>query len=154
MTIDTGVNTLNINQATDRAVINWDNFSIQSGETTNFFQPSSSSATLNRVTGNNLSEIHGNLNANGNVFLINQNGIIVGESGVIQTGGFVGSTHSLSNQEFLEGGSLRFAPGQEGGAIVNLGSISVTGGDVFLIADQVINEGNISAADGLSLIHI
>jgi len=83
VTIDAGASTLNVNQSSHRAVINWDDFSIQTGETTNFFQPSSSSATLNRVTGNNLSAIHGNLNANGQVFLINQNGIVVGENGVM-----------------------------------------------------------------------
>ena len=147
-TISSSGNTLTIDQLSDRAIINWQNFSIGNGEVTQFNQLSSSSAVLNRVVGNNLSTIHGSLQANGQVYLLNQNGILVGDTGVIQTGGFIASTHQLVDADFLAGGNLTFAPGTEGGAIVNLGQISVTGGDVFLIADQVRNEGNITATDG------
>ncbi|MGJ8673545.1 YDG domain-containing protein [Rubritalea sp.] len=147
-TIHSSGNTLTIDQLTDQAIINWQDFSIGSGELTQFNQLSRSSAVLNRVVGNNLSAIHGRLQANGQVFLINQNGIVVGDQGVIQTAGFVGSTHRLSDSDFLAGGDLNFTAGDQGGAIINLGEISVSGGDVFLIADQVANHGSITATDG------
>ena len=41
--------TLIVNQNADRAVINWNSFSIANGELTKFVQPNSSSAVLNRV---------------------------------------------------------------------------------------------------------
>ena len=63
-------NALTINQQTDRAIINLD-FSIGVGETTNFVQPRSSSAVLNRVVGENVSEIYGPLSCNGSVYLFN-----------------------------------------------------------------------------------
>ncbi|MGJ8673546.1 YDG domain-containing protein [Rubritalea sp.] len=147
-TIHSSGNTLTIDQLTDQAIINWQDFSIGSGELTQFNQLNRNSAVLNRVVGNNLSAIHGRLQANGQVFLINQNGIVVGDQGVIQTAGFVGSTHRLSDSDFLAGGDLNFTAGDQGGAIINLGEISVSGGDVFLIADQVANHGSITATDG------
>jgi filamentous hemagglutinin family protein len=61
---------LNIHQSSDRAIINWHSFSIGAPEWVNFQQPSSTSATLNRVTGNTPSSIAGKLTANGQIFLI------------------------------------------------------------------------------------
>ncbi|MGJ8716514.1 MAG: hypothetical protein ACSHXG_15540, partial [Maribacter stanieri] len=52
--IQSSGNTLTIDQLTDQAIINWQDFSIQSGELTQFNQLSRSSAVLNRVVGNNL----------------------------------------------------------------------------------------------------
>ncbi|MDP3290325.1 MAG: filamentous hemagglutinin N-terminal domain-containing protein, partial [Methyloversatilis sp.] len=62
--------TLNIT-ASDKAIINWQQFSIQPGETTRFIQPNSTASVLNRVVGQDPSKILGNLIANGRVFLIN-----------------------------------------------------------------------------------
>ena len=67
---------MNINQSTSSATITWDSFSIGSGKTVNFIQPSSSSVALNKVLGSNPSHIFGTLNANGHVFLSNPNGIL------------------------------------------------------------------------------
>src|SRR2546426_8983351 len=79
---------LNINQTTDRAVINWNRFSIGPGEVTRFIQPGANSSTLNRVLSGNPSEIYGSLQANGHIFLINPSGILVGPSGQINTHSF------------------------------------------------------------------
>ena len=130
------------------AIIDWQAFSVQSGELTKFVQESSSSSVLNRVTGNDLSKIYGELSSNGNVYLINPNGIVIGPSGQINTAAFFASTHDIDNQNFLDGSSLVFKDGGQGGAIVNLGNISVTDGDVFLIASKVRNEGKIDAPEG------
>ena len=67
-------NTLNITN-TPGTIINWQQFSIQSGETTRFIQQSTDSAVLNRVVGQDPSQILGQLQSNGRVFLINPNGI-------------------------------------------------------------------------------
>lgn len=140
-------NQLRVFQGTDRAIIDWDDFSIRGGESTRFSQPRSASAVLNRVRGGDISQIDGLLRANGNVFLLNPNGIVVGKTGVIDTGGFVGSTLDISNDEFLAGGDLNFRGSSQAG-IVNLGTISAAHGDVFLMAATVDNSGFIKAPRG------
>lgn len=139
--------TLTITQGSDRAIINWQDFSIATGETTRFVQPSSTSAMLNRVTGGNPSQIYGNLNANGQVYLINPNGVLVGAGGVVNTAGFLASTLDVSDDAFLRGGDLRFT-GTSNASVVNLGSISASEGDVILIARTVENRGEIRAPRG------
>ena len=139
---------LTITQGTDRAVINWNSFSIGAGEITKFVQPNSSSAVLNRViTANNPSAIYGTLQANGQVYLINPAGIFIGPGGLVDTAGFVASTHDVGDKEFMGGGDLNFT-GNSGASIVNQGRIEAKQGDVFLVARQVSNEGQIMASDG------
>ena len=140
-------NQLRVFQGTDRAIIDWNDFSIRGGESTRFRQPRSASAVLNRVRGGDISRIDGSLFANGNVFLLNPNGIVVGKTGVIDTGGFVGSTLDVSDEEFLAGGDLNFRGSSQAG-IVNLGTISAAHGDVFLMAATVDNSGFIRAPRG------
>lgn len=67
---------MNINQGTNQAIINWNSFGIGKGEAVNISQPSASSTLLNRVLGNNPSQIFGSLSANGRVFLTNPSGIL------------------------------------------------------------------------------
>ena len=87
-----GSSTVTINQASHAAIINWQTFSINSGEVTKFIQPSSTSVALNRVLGGGISSINGTLSANGQIYLINGNGILVGPGGVISANAFTGST--------------------------------------------------------------
>jgi len=139
--------TLIVNQSTDRAVINWNSFSIANGELTRFVQPSSSSAVLNRVVTANPSAIYGTLQANGNVYLINPGGVLVGAGGVVNTASFVASTHDINTEEFMKGGQLSFK-GNSDASVVNEGNITAREGDVFLIAKEVRNEGQLMAKDG------
>lgn len=139
--------TLLVNQGSTNAILNWTGFSVGAGEKTTFAVPTDG-ATLNRVTGGNLSEIYGSLSSNGRFFLVNPAGIVVGATGVIDTAGLVLSTHDLSDAEFLARKDMNFR-GTSSAAIVNLGTIRSTGGgDVFLIARDVRNEGTISAPGG------
>jgi len=146
-TISGGAGNLFINQSSDRAVINWQNFSIQQGELTQFIQPNSSSATLSRVTGGDPSSIYGTLSANGQIFLVNPNGILVGPAGVINAQSFVASTLDVGDAEFMAGGAMRFT-GASGAKVENLGTINALGGNVFLIGKDVSNAGTINAASG------
>lgn len=147
ISISGGTGSLTINQLSNRGIIEWSSFSIDTGETTRFNQPSSTAATLNRVTGASPSNINGNLFANGRVFLLNPNGILIGMNGVIDVGGFTASTLDVSDAEFLAGGDMSFV-GPSQATVVNLGSISAADGDVFLIAASVLNQGSISAPNG------
>ncbi len=140
---------LQIDQNSLSAIINWEDFSIDPGELTQFNQISSSAAVLNRVTGGNPSEIHGALKANGSVFVINPNGILVGSGGTIDVHGLMLSTLDVSNGEFLAGGDMEFKGVGEG--ITNMGRINAIGGDVFLIGRTVTNSGSIQATGTVGL---
>lgn len=140
------VNVLNVTNS-HNAIINWQSFNIGQGQTTNFIQPSSSSSVLNRVIGNNPSQLLGNLNSNGRVFLINQHGILVGAGANINTGGFFGSTLNITDSDFLNG-NLKFS-GEGAGAISNQGYIHTgPGGNIVLIAPNIENGGVIEVDDG------
>ena len=138
-----GRNTLNINQQSQQAILNWNTFNIGSNGTVNFQQPNSSSVALNRVTTGGGSEIYGQLNANGNVFLVNPNGVLFGAGAQVNVGGLVASTMDISDADFMacgQTGNYKFSsysrPNQLGyssittsnpGQITNLGSITAVG---------------------------
>ena len=146
-TIATSGNTLNVNTTTTQTIINWNSFSIAGGEITDINQPNSASATLNRVTGGNLSAIYGTLNSNGSVILINPNGVLIGKGGQVNTQSFTASTLNLSDSAFLAGGNQEYQ-GASLKKVVNLGKITANGGDVFLISQHVVNKGTLTAANG------
>ncbi|WP_158284113.1 filamentous hemagglutinin N-terminal domain-containing protein, partial [Azospirillum sp. TSO22-1] len=137
---------LTVTQTSARGVVTWTDFSIGAGGTVQI--NNGAGATLNRVTGGNLSEIMGTLRATGTLYLVNPQGVVVGASGVVVTGGsFVASTRDVPDAHFMAGGSLLFK-GEAAGTVTNLGKISSTGGDVVLIARDVVNRGEIAAPKG------
>jgi filamentous hemagglutinin family protein len=145
-----GTATTTINQTSKSTIINWNTFNIGVGETTTFAQPSSSSVALNRVVGGlGPSQIYGTLNANGYVFVINRDGVLVGPSGVINTAGFLASTIDISNTNFMAGRYNFNIAGRPDASIVNLGRITATsGGFAALVAPGVRNSGTITATLG------
>lgn len=137
----------NINQSTNKAVINWQGFSVGASETVNFNQPGASSVTLNRVIGNESSVINGALNANGQVFIVNSAGVLFGKGAQVNVGGLVASTLDISNSDFMAG-NYKFS-GTSSASVVNQGRIRAgDGGYVALLGKTVSNEGVISARLG------
>ena len=139
-----------IQQLTDRAIVDWNSFSVGRNESLVFLQPSQLSVILNRVTGGDPSAILGQLSANGNVFLINPNGILFGPDSVVNVGGLVASTLNLNDDDFLSG-NYRFFDDSSGnlGAVVNQGRITISdGGYAVLTGPAVLNEGLIVAKGG------
>jgi filamentous hemagglutinin family protein len=145
--INSGSNSVTITQGSARGVIDWNSFSIGSGRLVTF--NNGTGATLNRVTGTDQSAILGTLSATGSVYLINPQGVVVGPTGVVATGGrFVASALNADNNAFVQAGALTLS-GNGNGVVVNLGSISSTHGDVFLISrNRVANYGTIGAPRG------
>ncbi len=140
--------TMNINQVSNRAAVDWNTFNVGSNSTVNFVQPSSSAAILNRVLDANPSQIFGKINANGQVYLTNPNGIYFGRSASVNTGAFAATTHSISNADFLDG-KLNFNRNGATGTIENEGSITAAlGGYIALLAPEVRNNGVIIARLG------
>lgn len=135
-----------VQQGGAAGIVDWGSFSIANGYGVQF--QNGDGATLNRVTGGDLSQIMGTLDATGSVYLVNQNGIVFGKTGIVNTGGsFVAATLDIGNADFLDGGDKVFA-GDAASYVINLGSISAMGGDVALLARNVVNEGSISAPNG------
>jgi len=139
-----------VNQSSTSAIINWNTFNIGARESVRFNQPGSSSVVLNRVTGGlGPSEILGTLTANGRVFLINRDGILFGPSSVVNTAGFLASTHDITNADFMAGRYNFNIPGRPDASIVNQGRITATsGGFAALVAPGVRNSGTITATLG------
>lgn len=135
----------------DRAILNWDSFSIGKTETLQFLQPSHHSAVLNRVIGLDASKLDGTLQANGHVFLINPNGLIIGKDAVINTAGFMGTTLQISDADFLNNTELLFQ-GDSTAPIVNLGTLQTSQGPVTLMAHKIDNQGQITSNEKVSLI--
>jgi filamentous hemagglutinin family protein len=138
-----------IQQATDKAIIDWRAFGIGSNEHVEFQLPSSSGVTLNRVTGNERSDIFGSLKSNGNLMLINPNGILFGAGSRVDVHGLVATTSNITNENFMSGNYNFNIPSDRGGIIVNRGRITAAqGGLVALVAPGVRNEGIIEARLG------
>jgi filamentous hemagglutinin family protein len=130
------------------AYINWQSFNIAAGETTTFVQPSSSSVVWNSIGGGSASQILGNLNANGYVILQNQSGFYVGGQASITAHGLIMTTASAA-PNLSSGGSWDFDSPPPTAEIINYGQINtVGGGSAFLIADNIENNGTISAPSG------
>lgn len=144
--ITTAGSTMTIAQQTAQAIINWQNFGIGSGEAVHINQPNSQAMLLNRVIGSNPSEIFGQLTANGQVILVNHNGVFFRPGSSVDVGGLTASTLNIANEDFLKG-QLRFA-GDSQNSVINAGSITAQNGYVNLLAKEVVNEGIIAAQTG------
>ena len=138
---------MSIQQSSARTALDWQSFSIGSQASVTFNQPSASALALNRVLGASGSEIYGRLSSNGQVFLINPNGVLFGRGAEVDVGGLVASTLGMSADDFMSGRYLLRGPGNAG-SIVNQGSIRAPGGSVALIAPRVQNDGTIEAQFG------
>ena len=138
---------LQIDQGTQKAILNWQGFSIGAAESVNFTQPSASAIALNRVLGNNPSEIFGRLSANGQIFLVNPSGVLFGRSASVDVGSLVATTLSISDQDFLAGRYV-FSNAGGAGSVINEGSIITANGYTALMGPQVSNDGLIAARLG------
>ncbi|MDP1026489.1 YDG domain-containing protein [Sphingomonas sp. KR1UV-12] len=151
-TITTGANRVDIHQTSDRMVANWTGFDIGAGGAVVFQQPGANSVALNRVTGGSASQILGRLSANGQVWLLNPNGVVFGRGASVDVGGLVASSLALSDADFAAG-RLRLTGGTGAGAIVNGGVLgSAAGGVVALVGPSVTNSGTITTPGGSTVL--
>ena len=138
-TITQGVLETSVVQRSERAIIDWRSIDLRSIESLRFYQPAAISVTLNRVTGGEPSQILGNITANGNVLLVNPQGIVFGPSSRINVGGLVATTANIADDSFMQGGNvLRFdQAGSATGQVVQQGVVTVAqGGLAAFVADR------------------
>jgi filamentous hemagglutinin len=161
---------LQVTQASNAAILNWQDFNIANGYSVNFKQPSSNAATLNRIWSGSPSTIAGQLSANGQVYLVNQSGIVFANGAQVNVGGLVASTLNIADGTFLNGilsgntpavkNSQDLNPvfqdtsGQAQGVTVEQGASLTTadGGRVMLLGTTVTNKGTISTPDGQTVL--
>ena len=139
---------MQINQASDKAVINWQSFSVGQNQAVIIQQPNAQAALLNRVIGQEASQIQGKIQANGQVYLVNPNGILFSKTAQVDVGGLIASTHDINNSDFMTGKN-HFTQSRQGTKVENQGTINTTnGGVVALIGEQVSNSGAINTPKG------
>jgi filamentous hemagglutinin family protein len=141
---------LTIRQSSPQAIINWQAFENTASETINFQQLGPTSVTLNRVVGINPSLISGNLTANGQLFLINPNGIIFGPTARVNVNSLVASSLQISDADFMNKNYVLVQDfTKELSSVINRGQITAAPrGTVALVAPIVDNSGSIVAAAG------
>jgi filamentous hemagglutinin family protein len=142
-----GEASLRIMQSSQKVIINWQSFSIGTGANVTFQQPNNAAILLNRVVGTEISTIKGDLFANGQVWLINGNGILFGPGSRIDVGGLIATTSDMRDADFLAGRyDFGIASRNPDAAVVNQGSIkAATGGSAVLSGARVVNDGVIEA---------
>jgi filamentous hemagglutinin family protein len=149
-TISQSGSAMQIQQASSRAALDWQSFSIGTGASVAFNQPSTSAIALNRVLGADPSQIFGRLSANGQVFLTNPNGILFGRGAQVDVGSLLASTLSMSTDDFMAGRYVLRGNGTSA-SIVNDGTLrALPKGYVALIAPSITNAGTIEAHSGVA----
>ena len=138
-----------VNQSSERAIIDWSTFNLAQGETVQFNQPNASAITLNRISDVNPSVIDGAITANGQVWLINPQGIAFGKNAQVNVGGLLATTSDIDNAGFMAGNYNFSHPGNGTATISNAGSLTAaTGGIIALAGPNVSNSGIITARLG------
>ncbi|WP_076999025.1 filamentous hemagglutinin N-terminal domain-containing protein [Variovorax sp. KK3] len=141
--------TLAITQTSARALVNFSSFNVGSGALVDIRQPGAAAALLARVTGQDASQIYGQIKADGALWLINPAGIMVGQGARIDVGSFIASTLNVSDTDFLAGRLTFTSPGGAG-ALSNAGTITAAGGGgrIYLVAPKIENTGTLNAPGG------
>lgn len=140
-----------VDQSTARAVVNWSTFSVDSDEYVVFNQPGATASILNRVVGGNQSQIFGQIDANGRVFLVNPQGVYFAPGAQVNAAALTASVMDITDNNFMSGNYVftRPANAPDGATVENAGEINVSdGGFVVLAGDYANNTGIISARLG------
>lgn len=154
-----------MNQTSSSALLNWASFNISADGKVQFNQPTTTSTAVNRIFQSDPSKILGALSANGQVYLINQNGILFGAGSQINVGGLVASSLDISTAALNNGlaqaassaDAPAFQPFQNGlpsGPIkIESGAtLTANGGQVMVFAPTVENDGLIHTPDGQTIL--
>ncbi|EKB5404490.1 filamentous hemagglutinin N-terminal domain-containing protein [Salmonella enterica] len=150
--ISTSGNQMTIHQQTQNMATNWHSFDIGKNNTVQFVQPDSSSVALNRVTGGSGSQIMGTLKANGQVFILNPNGVLFGKDARVNVAGLVASTKNINTADFMKGKYMLSGEGNPDSQVVNQGSLTSKGGYIVLAGERVSNSGTVTTPGGKTVL--
>ncbi|WP_238926638.1 filamentous hemagglutinin N-terminal domain-containing protein, partial [Achromobacter xylosoxidans] len=150
--ISTSGNQMTIQQQTQKLVTQWQSFDVGAQNTVRFIQPDSSAVALNRVMGASGSQILGSLQANGQVIILNPNGVLFGKDAQVNVAGLLASTKNLGNADFMAG-RYELGGGGADAQVVNQGSLTAApGGYIVLAGGQVKNSGAIATPAGKTVL--
>ncbi len=145
--------TTTINQSTQRLAIDWTGLSTAANEALVFKQPNAAAIALNRITGSSPSTLLGSLTANGQVYILNPNGVLFGAGAQVNVGGLVASTLAMNPNDFMNGSSTFTKDPNASGSVVNQGTLTAAdGGYIALLSGTVRNTGTINAPLGTGLL--
>lgn len=151
-----------IKQNDPAGILRWATFDIGQGARVVFEQPSSSSVVLNKVDGGyfqNKTVIEGMLQANGQVYIYNPNGVIIGRTGQIDVNTLLATSLNIDNARFMRGllspydgtAQLIIDPAFKNnpGAVLVEGSVVArNGGRIILAGPTVTNDGSLVTDGG------
>ncbi|MGB0128502.1 MAG: filamentous hemagglutinin N-terminal domain-containing protein, partial [Rhodocyclaceae bacterium] len=167
-------NLMSILQNQRSAIVNWDSFNIGRGSEVRFLQPDSGARVLNRVLDADPSIIQGALSANGQVYLLNRNGILFDRGSQVNVNTLLASSLNISDADFVKGFAgastyngvapyTKFEAVDENGQPYSPGPVLVNvhgaagdsarlsaaqEGSIILLAPMIENRGIITAPDG------
>jgi filamentous hemagglutinin family protein len=166
-TVAAGQTTVTINQTAAQAILSWNSFNVSKNTTVDFNQSHANWVALNQISASGVpSQILGSIKAAGQVYLINQNGIIFGGASQVNVGALIASSAAISLSQFTTDGiysplsGLTYSPSftdaggavtvQAGARITTAAPAAVTtgGGFVLLMGSTVSNAGAITTPDG------
>lgn len=162
-TLSNIANGIQINQKTQQAILNWQSFNVGNGKLVDFKQPSSTAVALNRIFQSDPSRIFGTVTANGQIYLINQNGIVFGENARVNTQSLIASTLDVPDDVLNDIGLVN-AVNQNRAALEGAGTnekIEIAAGAeirvardgrAIIAAPEVINRGTIISEEGQTLL--
>lgn len=138
-----------ITQDSQNVQINFESFNIAETEQVQFIQPGSDAIAVNLVTGQQMSQLMGQLDANGQVFLINQNGIMVGNGAQVDVAGLLLSSQALSQQDIAQG-QFVFSGNNSNQELVNISNQGQINARYYvaLISPVIDNAGHIEVSNG------
>lgn len=158
---------MSIQQRTPTAILNWRDFNIAQGNSVNFKQYQADGVTLNnnasalnRIWDANPTLISGSLTANGQIYLINRNGIVFGGGAQVNAGALVASSLDINDSLYQAGyvTNTRVSPAFGDGVngihgFVKVDSEAVLNGSrIMLFAPVVENSGSISTPGGQTIL--
>lgn len=138
--------TTTITQTSQNMAIDWQSYNVAVDERVHYIQPNAASISLNRILSQNGSTIAGRIDANGQVILVNPNGIFFAPTSVLNVGGIIASGLNIQPTDFMNGNYIFDEVLGAEGKVINSGIINASlGGNVALIGKQVENDGLIVA---------
>lgn len=139
-------NTTTVTQTSDKLIVNWDNMNVGANDTLTFAQKNASAAVLNRISSADPTTILGTLNANGRVFIVNPNGVLIGNGARVNVGSLIASSLNISDEDF-KADRLRFTGGGQGD-VTNNGFVIANESVALIGAKNVTNGGRIHSQTG------
>src|SRR5260370_10636347 len=172
-----GQTTVTIQQTAPQAILNWQTFNVGKNTTAYFNQSTGGSfastwVALNRILdpSGNPSQILGSIKAQGQVYLINQNGVIFSGTSQVNVSSLLAAAAMITDTQFTTSGIYStiansvYQPsftGSSGPVIIRAGAqlttnaplgIADRGGWIILLGASLENDGSITTANGQTLL--